>query len=130
MNFFRGLNKEQWTSLVAIVLSCVFLLFGFGGGVSSAIGVPKGAAEEPYVALKPRYVELPDEKFEVYWKGRPIFNSESGQKLPTPLLKAPEPREEEMPVPPFRPGPAWELYNRLSSPLKYPMLTPGAPVVA
>jgi tetratricopeptide (TPR) repeat protein len=130
MNFFRGLNKEQWTALVAVALSCLFLLFGFGGGSAPASELPKNAAEEPYVALRPRYVELPDEKFERYWTGKKIFNVESGQKLPLPILKAPEPREEEMPVPPFRPGPAWEIYNRLSGPLKYPMLTPGSPVVA
>jgi tetratricopeptide (TPR) repeat protein len=130
MNFFRGLNKEQWTALIAVALSCLFLLFGFGGGSAPASELPKGAAEEPYVALKPRYVELPDEKFERYWTGKRIFSVESGQKLPLPILKAPEPREEEMPVPPFRPGPAWEIYNRLSSPLKYPMLVAGAPSIA
>ena len=130
MNFFRGLNKEQWTALVSVALSCILLLFGFGGGSAPASALPKGAAEEPYVALKPRYAELPDEKFERYWTGKKIFPVESGQKLPLPILRAPEPREEEMPVPPFRPGPAWEIYNRLSAPIKYPMLTPGSPVIA
>jgi tetratricopeptide (TPR) repeat protein len=130
MNFFRSLNKEQWTALVAVALSCLFLLLGFGGGYAPASELPKGAAEEPYLPVKPRYVELPDEKFERYWTGKKIFRDEAGQKLPVPILKAPEPREEEMPVPPFRPGPIWELYNKLSSPLRYPMLTPGAPAVA
>ena len=74
MNFFRSLNKEQWTALVAVGLSCLFLLFGFGGGSAPASELPKNAAEEPYVALKPRYVELPDEKFERYYTGKKIFN--------------------------------------------------------
>jgi len=130
MNFFRSLNKEQWTALIAVALSSLFLLFGLGGGPAPASALSKGAAEEPYLALKQRYVELPDENFKTYWTGKNIFRAESAVKLPIPLLKAPEPREEEMPVPPFRPGPAWELYNRLSAPLKYPMLTPGSPVVA
>ncbi|MCI0548002.1 MAG: tetratricopeptide repeat protein, partial [Candidatus Rokubacteria bacterium] len=80
--------------------------------------------------LRQRHVELPDEKFEVYWKGKILFPVESAVKLPIPLLKAPEPREEEMPAPPFRPGPAWEIYNRLPVPSKYPMLAPGSPIVA
>jgi tetratricopeptide (TPR) repeat protein len=130
MDFFRGLNKEQWTALLAVAFSCLLLLFGFGGGLAPGAEIPKGGAEEPYIPLKARYVELPDEKFERYWSGKPIFNVESAQKLPIPLLKAPEPREEEMPVPPFRPGPAWEIYNKLPGTAKYPMLTPGAPIVA
>src|SRR2546422_3977284 len=127
MNFFRGLNKEQWAALVAVALSCLLLLMGLSGGLAPAADVPKGGAEEPYIALKARYVELPDEK---YVPVRRIFSIESAVKLPIPLLKAPEPREEEMPVPPFRPGPVWETYNRLPSPVKYPMLTPGSPIVA
>src|SRR6185436_2157906 len=72
---------------------------------------------------------LPDEKVERYWSKK-IFPTESAVRLVLPVLKAPEPREEEMPVPPFRPGPAWELYNRLGGPVKYPMLIPGAPAIA
>jgi tetratricopeptide (TPR) repeat protein len=130
MNFFRGLNKEQWTALVSVVLCAIMLLFGLGGSGGPGANLPKAAAEEPYVAMKPRYVELPDERFDRYWTGKKIFNIESAVKLPIPVLKAPEPREEEMPAPPFRPGPAWEIYNRLPGPAKYPMLTPGAPIVA
>src|SRR6185503_7382764 len=58
------------------------------------------------------------------------FPTESAVRLALPVLKAPEPREEEMPIPAFRPGPAWELYNRMGGPVKYPMLIPGAPMVA
>jgi tetratricopeptide (TPR) repeat protein len=130
MNFFRGLNKEQWAALASVGLCSIMLLFGLGGSGGPGADLPKAAAEEPYVALKPRYVELPDERFDRYWTGKKIFNVESAVKLPIPPLKAPEPREEEMPVPPFRPGPAWEVYNRLPGPGKYPMLTPGAPTVA
>lgn len=130
MNFFRGLNKEQWTAIAAAAISALMLLFGFSGQGAPASDAPKSAAEEPYVPLKARYVELPDEKFERYWTGKKIFNTESAVKLPVPVLKAPEPREEEMPVPPFRPGPAWEVYNKLPGTLKYPMLSPGTPAIA
>src|ERR1044071_707278 len=99
MNFFRGLNKEQWTALVSVVVCSLMLLFGFGGGGAPGAELPKAAAEEPYVAMKPRYVELPDERFDRYWTGKKIFNIESTVKLAIPILKAPEPREEEMPVP-------------------------------
>src|SRR5258706_6556153 len=107
MNFFRGLNKEQWTATAAMAIAALMLLFGFSGGVSPAVETMKAGAEEPYIALKARTAELPDEKFERYRSGKGIFKNESGQKLPMPVLKAPEPREEEMPAPPFRPGPAW-----------------------
>src|SRR5437773_2238787 len=60
MNFFRGLNKEQWTALVAVALSCLLPLLGFGGGGASALAGPKGPGDEPYVALKTRYVDRPD----------------------------------------------------------------------
>ena len=35
MNFFRGLNKEQWTALGASTLCALMLLFGFSGGIDS-----------------------------------------------------------------------------------------------
>ncbi|MBI3854754.1 MAG: tetratricopeptide repeat protein [Planctomycetes bacterium] len=127
MDFFRSLNKEQWTALLAAGLCALLLLFGIGGGDSAAVQVPKSGAEEPYVPLRQRYVELPDENWKV---GKNIFGTQSSVKLALPVLKAPEPREEEMPAPAFRPGPAWEIYNRLGGPLKYPMLTPGAPLIA
>ena len=129
MDFFRGLNKEQWTALMAVGLCLLLLLFGIGGGPAPGAETLKGGAEEPFVGLPARYAELPDEKFERYWTKK-IFPTESAIRLALPVLKAPEPREEEMPVPPFRPGPAWELYNRLGGPVKYPMLIPGAPAIA
>lgn len=129
MNFFKGLNKEQWTGLAAMAWAALLLLFGFSGGIAPGADALKGAAEEPYVALKPRTVELPNESFGGYWKNNP-FRMESSVKLAIPLLKAPEPRNEEFPAPPFRPGPAWELYNKLNAPVKYPTLVPGAPVIA
>jgi tetratricopeptide (TPR) repeat protein len=128
MNFFKGLNKEQWTALGAAALSALMLLFGFGGGASGA-SAPKGGSEEPYNAQKPRTAELPDEKFERYW-GRNPFRIESAVKLPVPPLKAPEPREEEMLAPLIRPHPAWEAYNALASAVKYPTLVSGQPIVA
>lgn len=130
MDFFRGLNKEQWTALTTISWSGILLLFGFAGGAPLPEGFPRSGAEEPYVVQRPRYVELPDDKFERYWNGKRIFNIESAVKPPVPPLKAPEPREEEMPIVAFRPGPAWEIYNRLPAPSKYPMLVPNAPAVA
>jgi len=128
MNFFKGLNKEQWTALLVTLLSALMLLSGFSGGIAPAADALKPGAEEPYNALKARYVELPDEKFDRYW-GKNPFRIESAVKLAVPLLKAPEPREEEMPAPPFRPTPVWEVYNRLPG-LKYPTLSPGAPLIA
>ncbi|HVR86527.1 MAG TPA: tetratricopeptide repeat protein [Planctomycetota bacterium] len=130
MNFFKGLNKEQWTALGVSALSALMLLFGFSGGGTAGAGTLKGGAEEPYNAQRPRYVELPGEKFEgIYW-GKSPFRIESAVKLPIPLLKVPEPREEEMLVPAFRPGPAWESYNALGTAAKYPTLSPGAPLIA
>ena len=127
MNFFKGLNKEQWTALVTIALSALMLLSGFSGGVAPGAETMKMGAEEPYAAQKARYVELPNETF-VY--GRNVFGIESAVKLAVPVIKAPEPRDEEMPAPAFRPGPAWELYNRLNAPVKYPTLSLGAPAIA
>jgi tetratricopeptide (TPR) repeat protein len=128
MNFFKGLNKEQWTALGVAAISALMLLFGIGGGAAGA-GSLKGGAEEPYAAQKPRYVELPDEKFDRYWFKNP-FHIEPAVKLAVPPLKAPEPREEEMLAPPFRPHPAWEYYNALTSTVKYPVLQPGTPLIA
>ncbi|MBV8880344.1 MAG: hypothetical protein JO332_10290 [Planctomycetaceae bacterium] len=129
MNFFKGLNKEQWTALGVGALSALLLLFGFSGGVAPGADALKAAAEEPYNGQKPRYVELPHEKFDLYWDKNP-FRIESAVKLAVPVIKAPEPREEEMPAPAFRPGPAWEIYNRLNAPAKYPSLVAGAPLIA
>ena len=72
MNFFKGLNKEQWTALGAAALSALLLLFGFGGGGAAGASAPKGGSEEPYNAQKPRTAELPDEKFERYWGRNPF----------------------------------------------------------
>jgi tetratricopeptide (TPR) repeat protein len=129
MNFFKGLNKEQWTALGVTALSALMLLFGFSGGGTAGAGTLKSGAEEPYNGQKPRYVELPDERFERYW-GKNPFRIESAVKLPIPPIKAPEPREEEMLAPVFRPHPAWENYNALASPVKYPTLQSGAPLIA
>jgi tetratricopeptide (TPR) repeat protein len=116
--------------MISVGVSALLLLFGIGGGSSTGAETLKGGAEEPYNALPNRYVELPGENFGTYWTGKKIFPTESAVRLALPVLKAPEPREEEMPVPPFHPGPAWELYNKLGGPVKYPMLIPGAPAIA
>lgn len=129
MNFFKGLNKEQWTAMGVTALSALMLLFGFSGGGPAGAGTLKPGAEEPYSGQKPRYAELPDEKFERYW-GKNPFRIESAVKLAIPPLKAPEPREEEMLAPVFRPHPTWESYNALPSSVKYPTLLPGAPLIA
>lgn len=129
MNFFKGLNKEQWTALLVVGLSSLMLLAGFSGGIAPGVDALKPGAEEPYAPLKARYVELPDEKFDRYWVKNP-FPMESAVKLEVPVLNAPEPREEEMPAPAFRPTPAWEIYNRLPGAVKYPALSPQAPLIA
>ena len=51
MNFFKGLNKEQWTASFVVVLSSLMLLFGFSGGIAPGADVLKPGAEEPYNAL-------------------------------------------------------------------------------
>ena len=99
MDFFRGLNKEQWTAMIAVGLSSLLLLLGIGGGMAPGAEALKGGAEEPYNALPARYVELPGETFA--WTKK-IFPTDSAVRLTLPVLKAPEPREEEMPAPPFR----------------------------
>ena len=128
MDFFRGLNKEQCTAMIAVGLSSLLLLFGIGGGVAPGAEALKNGAEEPYNALAPRYVELPSENFPQYWSKK-IFPTESTVRLALPVLKAPEPCEEEMPVPAFRPGPAWELYNA-GRPGEVPDAHPRSPMIA
>lgn len=129
MDFFRSLNKEQWTALAASAVCALMLIFGFSGGITPAAEAPSTGAEEPYEPVKSRHVELPDEKFERY-SVKDIFQIESAVKLAIPLLKAPDPREEEMPAPAFRPGPVWEIYNRMAIPVKYPVVAPGQALIA
>jgi tetratricopeptide (TPR) repeat protein len=130
MNFFRSLNKEQWTALSASAVCALMLLFGFSGGISPAAENAPSGAEETYEAQKQRHVELPDEKIDRYGGIGKIFQTESAVKLAIPLLKSPDPREEEMPAPAFRPGPVWESYNRLAVAVKYPVISATAPLIA
>ncbi len=127
MNALKSLNKEQWTAVAALGLAVLLLSSGFAGGLAVSTDVPPAGAKIPYTKLPGRYVELPDEKFERYWRGfRP---PESTKRLPAPYLRAPEPREMDLAAPLFRPAPATEAYNKSAAKAKYPVLVPGAPVI-
>ncbi|HEX7900638.1 MAG TPA: tetratricopeptide repeat protein [Planctomycetota bacterium] len=128
MNALKTLNKEQWAAAVGIVVGALMLLTGVAGGLSVQSEVPQAGAEIRYEKLPSRYVELPDEKFERYWK-KNLGTTSVASRLPIPYLRAPEPREEDLAAPLFRPSPATEAYNKAPAKVKYPVLTPGAPVI-
>lgn len=130
MNLLRALNKEQWTAVGAAALALLLLAGGFAGGVSPEGEIPSGGAPYDYERPSLTGLELPDEAFERYWQGRNPMPEQAVSRLALPYLKAPEPREAELAAPPFRPGPATDAYNRLSTKAKYPALEAGAPVAA
>lgn len=129
MNALKALNKEQLTAAATVVLCAIFLAGGLlGGGVAPA-QVPTALADRPYEKPPLRSPEFVDAKFDRYWQGRDIFAGQTTSKLAVPSLKAPEPREEDLAAPLFRPGPALEVFNRLPLKAKYLPLAAGAPVV-
>jgi tetratricopeptide (TPR) repeat protein len=123
----RSLNKEQWTLAATGAVSLLLLLGGVAGGTGAADdSVPQGA-EMIHAWPGGRYLELPAEKVEQYWKKK-IFVTQSAAKLQLPTLRPPEPPEEDVAAPLFRPAPSYEAYNRMGLAAKYPALSPGAPV--
>lgn len=128
MNALKALNKEQWAAVAAALFGGLTLLAGLSGGLSASVEPPPPAMEIRYEKLPPRYVELPDEKFERYWR-KSWHQGAPASRLPAPYLRAPEPREEDLSAPPFRPGPSSEAYGKAAVKVKYPALTPGAPIV-
>jgi tetratricopeptide (TPR) repeat protein len=130
MNALKSLNKEQWTALVALVWGGGMILLGGVGGGAGGQDLPNLVPDRSYEPVKSRGLELPDDKFERYWQGKDVFKAEASAKLAIPPLKAPEPREEELPAFPFRPFPEFEAYNGLQVAPKYPTLAPGQPVIA
>ena len=111
MNALKRLNKEQWTALAAVILGGFLLLLGFAGEVMpGAETLPTGAGRF-YERLRLQESEIPDGKAERYLQGRRIFTTHSVTKLPVPVLQPPQPREEDLPAPLFRPGPVLQAYN-------------------
>lgn len=128
MNALKTLNKEQWAAAVAIAIGALLVLTGVAGGFTVGNEAPPTAAEIRYEKLPTRFVELPDEKFERYWRGN-LRPATPASRLPAPYLRAPEPREEDLAAPLFRPAPVTEAYNKAGAKIKYPTLTPGAPLI-
>jgi hypothetical protein len=115
MKALRGFNKEQWAAAGAAALGGILLLFGFAGGAGAASDAPPRGGEMIYERPGQRYLELPSEKFDQYWKKK-VFIIQSAAKLPLPVLRPPEPAEEDLPAPLFRPAPSYDAYNRLATP--------------
>ena len=128
MNALKSLNKEQWTAVAALGLAVLLLSSGLAGGLSVSSDVPPAGTEIPYQKLPGRYVELPDEKFERYWKNG-FGPKQTASRLPAPYLRAPEPREMDLAAPLFRPAPSTEGYLKSSGKAKYPVLIAGAPLI-
>jgi tetratricopeptide (TPR) repeat protein len=128
VNALKTLNKEQWVAAAGVVIGALMLLTGLAGGLSIQSEIPQPGAEIRYEKLPTRYVELPDEKFERYWK-KSLGTTSVASRMPVPYLRAPEPREEDLAAPLFRPAPATEAYNKTTAKVKYPVLTPGAPLI-
>ncbi len=128
MKALRALNKEQWATAGAGAFAALLLLLGLAGGAGAASDAPPRGGEMIYERPGQRYLELPSDRFEQYWK-RKIFIIQSAAKLPLPVLRPPEPAEEDLPAPLFRPAPSYDAYNRMATAAKYPALVPGAPVV-
>jgi tetratricopeptide (TPR) repeat protein len=126
MKALASLNKEQLATLGASALGALLLVLGFAGGAGAGESGPPRGSEMLYGWPGPRYLELPAEKFEQYWK-KPIFVTQSFTKLDVPLLRPPEPPEEDLPAPLFRPSPSYDAYNRMNSGAKYPPIVPGTP---
>lgn len=129
MRFLAAFNKEQLAAAATAVVCALFLAGGvFGGGVTP-VQVPPAAGQRDYEKPHLRPVEFLDEKFDRYWQGRNIFHVQTTSKQPVPPLRPPEPREEDLAAPLFRPGPLPEVYNRAPLKAKYLTLTPSAPAV-
>jgi tetratricopeptide (TPR) repeat protein len=132
VNLLKSWNKEQWAAAAAVVLGALMLATGLAGGVSSGTEAPLPNVEKVFSPLTARFSDFPDDKFDRYWQGRDIFKGDSASKLPIPPIKPPDPRDEDLAAPFFRPGVATDVYNGLDSKaikVKYPGLVPQAPVV-
>lgn len=128
MKALSGLNKEQWAAAGAGALGALLVLLGLAGGAGAKEEGPPRGGDMVHGWPGGRYFELPAEKVEHYWKKK-IFTTQSSARLPIPILRPPEPPEEDLAAPLFRPGPSYGAYNRMALPLKYPALAAGAPVV-
>jgi tetratricopeptide (TPR) repeat protein len=129
VNALKSLNKEQWTALIAVTIGVISVAVSLTGGVGAGNEPPPAAADRPWEPYPSRFAEFPDEKFERYSVGK-LFEAQGASKLPIPPLKAPEPREEDLAAPPFRPGPVTEAYNKLQTKAaKYPTIAAGQAVV-
>jgi tetratricopeptide (TPR) repeat protein len=129
MNTLKALNKEQLTALLAVGLGVITVAWSLTGGVGAGIEPPPTASDRPYEPFPSRFAEFPDERYERYSVGDK-FKASEGSKLPIPPLRMPEPREEDLAAPPFRPGPVTEAYNKLQvKGVKYPTLVVGQPVI-
>ena len=95
MDFFRGLNKEQWTALSASAVCAIMLLFGFSGGIAPATEALPSGAEEPYEPVKQRHVELRATHGEIEGRVRLRAHDRAGRRLHD---DAANPVERERPV--------------------------------
>jgi tetratricopeptide (TPR) repeat protein len=129
MKLLKAFNKEQWTAVAAAALGLLFTAGSLTGGLGPSVGAPPTPSERPFERPPQRFAEFPDEKFDRY-DPKGVFVGQSASKLPVPVLKAPEPREEELPAPLFRPSPGTEGYNKLGLKTKYPTLSVETPAVA
>lgn len=114
MKFLALLNKEQWAAAGAVLAGLLYVMGALVGGKVSKTVIPP-LTERAWERAPARFQELPAEDFRLYWQdGENLFPPETTSKLPLPLLPAPEPREEDLPAPLFRPGPSSEAYNQMA----------------
>lgn len=125
--WLKSFSREQLTFATCAGLAVLFLLMGIvGGGPQDAGG--KGlpvTAQREYGFRPSMQLRSLEPDFEVYWRGRNVFQTESTSLLPIPPILAALPRPETPVVPLFRPTPPLEVYNRTAK-VKYPALLPKA----
>jgi len=111
-------NREQITCGICFAFAGLLLLTGVAGGGAESRDLRAEATSLEYVSRPTVQFRPLESRFEDYWKGRNVFQTEGTSLLPVPPIEAVLPRLERPSWPFVRPHPVLEEINRQFSTLK------------
>jgi len=119
VGFLKRFNREQLALGITGVLSA--LLFGWqltrGGLQASGGELPNN--DRVYSIPRDTPIEFLASDIALYLKGRPIWEPPAVGRLPVPEIRPPEPRLGRITLPPLRPRPDFNEFNRVPLPGKF-----------
>ncbi len=118
MGPLKNFNKEQVTLGAAALLAALVFGWQSARGGSGTAGAGGAGGDRTYGTPRLQVPEFVQPKVDHYLQGRNIWEPPITGRLPIPEIRHPEPRLDGPVLPPLRPSPNFEIFNRALLPGK------------